>query len=121
MKFLADENISPIVVTELRKSGHDVLDLKEKGLRGLSDNEIGKLAVKEIRTILTHDTTFIKSISPDIRVKILLITFKQKEATREKMNMVAWYISDKAKYIFKKKTRIYLKLEAETLKIFPIA
>lgn len=120
MKFLTDENISPIVVGELRKLKHNVLDFKEKELRGLSDGEIANLAEKEKRIILTHDTTFIQMINPLLEIKILLISFKQKEAAREKMKMVAWFIGDRAKYIFRKKNRIYLKLEAENLKIFSL-
>lgn len=120
MKFLSDENISPVIVEELRKANHDVFDLKEKDLRGISDNDVAILAEKEKRVILTHDSTFINVINPTLKIRILLISFKQKEATREKMRMIGWYIGHKAKYIFRKKSRIFLKLEAETLKIMPI-
>lgn len=121
MKFLSDENISPVIVEELRKTNHDVFDLKEKKLRGISDNDVAILAEKEKRVILTHDSTFINVINPTLKIRMLLISFKQKEATRERMQMIGWFIGDKAKYIFDRKTRIHLKLEADNLKIFPLA
>lgn len=45
--FLTDENISPVIVKQLRKHKHNVLDIKEKALRGLCDDEIARLAAKE--------------------------------------------------------------------------
>jgi len=34
LKFLTDENVSPKVVSYLRKKGVDVVDVKEKGWHG---------------------------------------------------------------------------------------
>jgi len=43
-RFLADENIEPSTVELLRQLGHDVLDVKEDGWYGLTDEEVFDLA-----------------------------------------------------------------------------
>jgi len=58
LKFLTDENISPRIVTFLRKKGIDVVDVKEKGWHGNEDKYLMEIANKEKRFILTHDTDF---------------------------------------------------------------
>ena len=58
LKLLADENISPRVVTYLRQRGVNVLDVKESGLNGSTDNDLMRLAYKEHRYVLTHDADF---------------------------------------------------------------
>ncbi len=120
MKFLTDENISPILVKELRKEKHYVLDIKEKNLRGLADAEIASIALKEKAVIITHDTEFAKKVTLLPSLKILLVTFKERQAKEEKMKFVGWFIANNTKVIFGKKSKIYIKLEAETLKILPI-
>lgn len=63
MKFhqlciLADENISPKIVAFLRNQGIDVLDTKEQGWQGRSDDELLNIAYKDKRWVLTHDSDF---------------------------------------------------------------
>jgi predicted nuclease of predicted toxin-antitoxin system len=58
LRFLTDENISPKVVTFLRNHGLDVLDTKEQGWQGKSDDELLKIAYQDKRWVLTHDTDF---------------------------------------------------------------
>ena len=58
LKFLTDENISPRIVTFLRKKGIDVVDVKEKGWHGNEDKYLMEIANKGKRFILTHDTDF---------------------------------------------------------------
>lgn len=58
LKFLTDENISPRIVSFLRKKGIDVVDVKEKGWHGNEDKYLMEIANKEKRFILTHDTDF---------------------------------------------------------------
>jgi len=45
MLFLADANIFVPMVEGLRDRGHDVFDVKEKGLENLSDPEIFRMAM----------------------------------------------------------------------------
>ena len=58
MKFLADMGISPRVVEELRKNGHDAVHLAEQGLNRMADGDILKKALQESRILLTHDLDF---------------------------------------------------------------
>ncbi len=58
MKFLTDENIARSLVKNLRKEGHDVKDIKEEKLYGMSDRKIIDIAFKEDRIIITHDRNF---------------------------------------------------------------
>ena len=58
LKFLADENISNYLVKALRNNGYNVKDIKEEKFFGISDKEILNLAIKENRTVITHDKDF---------------------------------------------------------------
>ncbi|GIW65035.1 MAG: hypothetical protein KatS3mg093_014 [Candidatus Parcubacteria bacterium] len=58
MKFLLDENISFKTAIFLRNLGFDVKSLTEENLRGLTDEEIIKIASKEKRTIITFDKDY---------------------------------------------------------------
>ena len=56
--WLTDENVHPDVVAYLRSKGLDVLDVKEQGWHGRSDNELLDEAYRRGRLILTHDGDF---------------------------------------------------------------
>ena len=56
--LLADENVSPRVVSFLREKGFDVLDVKESGMNGTSDHILMELALREQRFVVTHDADF---------------------------------------------------------------
>ena len=71
-RFLADENISKRFVDFLRKEGYNVKDVKEKGLFGLEDTEILKLADKDKRIILTHDKDFGGILNNPIKFKRII-------------------------------------------------
>ncbi|MBV6517742.1 MAG: hypothetical protein DCC43_14530 [Candidatus Brocadia sp.] len=58
MRFLADENIFPSLVSHLLKSGHDIKAIQEFCLHGATDDTIVDLAIKEERTIITFDKHF---------------------------------------------------------------
>ena len=58
MNFLADMGISPRVVEELRRRGHDALHLAEQGLNRMADRDILQKAREENRVLLTHDLDF---------------------------------------------------------------
>ena len=58
LRLLAEEDISPKVVAFLRSHGIDVLDSKEQGWQGRSDDELLETACREDRWVLTHDTDF---------------------------------------------------------------
>jgi predicted nuclease of predicted toxin-antitoxin system len=56
--FLADENIHEEVIYYLRKERLDIESIKERNLRGSTDNQIIALAQAERKVILTHDADF---------------------------------------------------------------
>ncbi len=58
MKFLCDMGVSTSTARALRERGHDVLHLREKGLRKLPDPDIVEKARQEERVILTFDLDF---------------------------------------------------------------
>ena len=57
MKFLTDENVASSVVKTLRSQGFDVMDVKEKQLKSISDTVL--LSIANNRILITHDKDFI--------------------------------------------------------------
>jgi len=60
--FIADENISPRVVSFLRETDIKVFDVKGEGLAGTSDLDIIEMAAREERIVLTQDSDFGKLV-----------------------------------------------------------
>ena len=58
LRVLTDENVSPKVVAFLRNHGLDVLDTKEQGWQGKSDDDLLEIAYQDKRWVLTHDADF---------------------------------------------------------------
>jgi len=58
MKLFVDENIPGITVEELRKRGHDVLDIRGTPRQGMPDDELWQLAQIERRLLITTDKGF---------------------------------------------------------------
>ncbi len=56
--LLADENVHPDVISFLREIKIDVESIAEKGIFGISDDGVLKLAVDAGRVVLTHDSDF---------------------------------------------------------------
>lgn len=56
--WLADENIHPDVIAELRSQGIDVVYVRDSGLAGSDDVTLVQLAYSQNRVILTHDSDF---------------------------------------------------------------
>ncbi len=54
LKVLTDENVSPLIVSYLRKMNIDVADVKEKGWQGTDDKYLMKVACTEERFIVTQ-------------------------------------------------------------------
>jgi predicted nuclease of predicted toxin-antitoxin system len=57
MRLLANENIPRLVVADLRKSGHDVLWVRESR-PGISDEEVLSLGIATSSVLLTFDKDF---------------------------------------------------------------
>ncbi len=58
MRFLVDQNRSPLLAEALRDAGHDVVHTNEIGLETASDPEIFALALDQRRIIISADTDF---------------------------------------------------------------
>ena len=58
MKFIADMPIPQATVTHLKKEGHDIYHLQDKGLSKAKDSEILRIARSEGRIVLTMDLDF---------------------------------------------------------------
>jgi len=121
MKFLTDENISPIIIFELRKEKHDVLDIKEEKMRGISDRQIAKLALTEKRILITLDKTFDYSVDMNVKEKLMLliISFGTHEETRENMKRVGTYIAQNISMLIDSGKKCYIRVENNTLSIMP--
>ncbi|MFH1183418.1 MAG: DUF5615 family PIN-like protein [Chloroflexota bacterium] len=79
MKLLADMGISPRVVDDLRKNGHDAIHLHELGLERLPDREVLEKARAESRILLTHDLDFGELLAAGGSVLPGVIIFRLKD------------------------------------------
>jgi predicted nuclease of predicted toxin-antitoxin system len=57
-RLLADEDVPMSTVEMLRREGFEVLDVREVGLRGKTDDEVFDFAQQEQAVILTGDVGF---------------------------------------------------------------
>lgn len=71
MKFLADENFPPTLISALQKKRHNIKRI-QRGIK-LSDLYVAEVAKKESRIVMTFDKTFLleEQISMEINVMIL--------------------------------------------------
>lgn len=58
MKFLIDQNLSPLLAAVLSDDGHDAVHVRDRGLQRASDAEIVRLAAAEGRVVVSADTDF---------------------------------------------------------------
>lgn len=105
MKVIIDENISNEIKKLLVKAKCDVLDLKDKQLRQLTDRQIIDTAVKENRIILTHDKDFLSfMVDPNCQAKIILIALKPH--TEERVTAIGKFLIDSNILVEVKKSAI---------------
>lgn len=79
MRFLLDENVSPVIGHRLESLGHDVL-LASFACRGAADDVVVALAVREQRVLVTEDKdfgelAFRKGLWPSALIRLLLLKF----------------------------------------------
>jgi predicted nuclease of predicted toxin-antitoxin system len=58
VKFLVDQNRSPVLAELLRDAGHDAVHTMELGLERAEDDELLLLAREEQRVVISGDTDF---------------------------------------------------------------
>ena len=59
MRFLLDQNLSPLVADVLRAAGHDVVHVRDLDLAAASDRTIMEMAAAQERVIISADTDFV--------------------------------------------------------------
>jgi predicted nuclease of predicted toxin-antitoxin system len=58
VRFLLDENLSPLHVETVRELGHDAVSVVELGLSGADDLDVRTAAMEQQRILLTLDADF---------------------------------------------------------------
>jgi predicted nuclease of predicted toxin-antitoxin system len=58
VRFLLDENLSPLLADLLRRSGHDAVHARDVGLRQAGDQEVLERAGSDGRVLVSADTDF---------------------------------------------------------------
>lgn len=58
MRFLVDQNLSPLLADELRAAGHDVTHTRDLGLSTAEDSVVMQRALDEQRVLISADTDF---------------------------------------------------------------
>ena len=73
MRFLLDECVPTYITALLRDRTHDVLDLREAGLRGADDRTLLEIAAREGRIFITRDLGFNLLFVRDLQPKGLVL------------------------------------------------
>jgi predicted nuclease of predicted toxin-antitoxin system len=58
VRFLVDENLSPILADLLCAAGHDASHVRNLGMQGATDQAIMAIAAEEQRVVVSADTDF---------------------------------------------------------------
>ena len=76
MKIFVDENIPAITVKELRRRGHEIMDIRGTDKEGATDDDIWKMIKKDGRLLVTTDKGFTQK-RKEKHHGILIIRLKQ--------------------------------------------
>lgn len=62
-RLLLDENLSPRVAVDMRREGHDVVHLRERGRLGITDPQVMALAFDEDRVLVTANVADFRKLA----------------------------------------------------------
>ena len=90
LKFVIDEDVPRSTTRILKSNGYEVLDVRDCGLRGKSDEEVFKFAQKEKAVLLTGDLGFgnILHFPVGSHAGIVIIHFPNELPTSELNNQI---------------------------------
>jgi predicted nuclease of predicted toxin-antitoxin system len=92
MRFLADAGISPRTVEFLRRNGHEIVHVRERGLQRASDRELIQVAHAEGRVVLTFDLDFGEILAHALAngpsVVLLRLADERADAVNERLAVV---------------------------------
>ena len=86
MKLLLDMGVSPRTAEFLRKLGHDVDHLGQRGFPRAADEEIVQLAAAESRAIVTFDLDFTHILALQRLAQPSLVLFRLQQFTTDDIN-----------------------------------
>lgn len=76
MRFLADQGISPLIVSALVQAGHDAVHVRTLHMSRAVDSDIVERAVADDRIIVTEDTDFGGLVVPTGRTRPSIVLFR---------------------------------------------
>jgi predicted nuclease of predicted toxin-antitoxin system len=123
MRFKLDENLSHSVAELFRTAGHDVVTVRDQGLRGAPDEQVFEVSVREGRALVTLDRDLgqVLRFPPDASSGIIVIDIGSRashrsllERTRELLAMIETRSPDRALWIVEPgRVRIHLANDDE--------
>jgi predicted nuclease of predicted toxin-antitoxin system len=123
MRFKLDENLSRSVAELFRTAGHDVMTVRDQGLRGAPDEQVFEVSVREGRVLVTLDRDLgqVLRFPPGASSGIIVIDSGPRashrsllERTRELLAMIETRSPDRALWIVEPgRVRIHLANDDE--------
>jgi predicted nuclease of predicted toxin-antitoxin system len=123
MRFKLDENLSRSVAELFRTAGHDVMSVRDQGLRGAPDEQVFEVSVREGRALVTLDRDLgqVLRFPPGASAGIIVIDVGPRashrgllERTRELLAMIETRSPDRGLWVVEPgRVRIHLANDDE--------
>jgi len=82
VRWLLDENQSPVIAESLRAAGHDAVHVRELGRAGATDQELLVLAGEEDRVIVSGDTDFGELLARTNRARPSIVLLRRQSGRK---------------------------------------
>ncbi|MEK7560775.1 MAG: DUF5615 family PIN-like protein [Patescibacteria group bacterium] len=94
MKFVIDEDLPRSISAMLHDLGHEPLDIRDYGLRGMPDERIFEFAQEQKAVLMTADLGFanILSFPPGTHCGIIVLRFPNEIPTSEMVAIAARFL-----------------------------